>query len=67
MKNYPTQKILIFLFTIAFVLSCNKPELTDSLKPITKINSPSLLKISFDAEVLKFQEIEDASKASVHV
>ncbi|MFN6090431.1 MAG: hypothetical protein ACK47E_16935 [Cyclobacteriaceae bacterium] len=62
MRNHLSPPFLAFLL-IAFFCSCSKLE-TSNAPTATKVNVPGLLKISFDAEVLKFQEVQDPSKSS---
>ena len=64
MKKLLPPRVLVFLLIAFFLCYCSKPELSDTLI-VSKVNIPGLLKIQFDAEVLKFQEVQDASKISV--
>jgi hypothetical protein len=57
-------RVLVFLLIAFFLCYCSKPEISDSPVPATKVNVPGILKIQFDAEVLKFQQVEDPAKAT---
>ncbi len=64
MKKLPSTRVLAFLLVAFMVSFCSKTELGDSPTTANKVNLPGLAHVSFDAEVLNFQEVQDPSKAS---
>lgn len=64
MKKLPTTRVLAFLLVAFMVSFCSKTELGDSPTTSQQTNIPGMLRISFDAESLKFQEISDGTEAT---
>lgn len=55
------------MLIVFFVASCGKPEAedtTDAVSASVKANTPGLIKIQFDAEVISFQEVQDTKAAT---
>lgn len=55
---------MLFILTAFSLCFCSDPDVSEKPGVLTKTNQPGLLKIQFDAEVLKFQEVEDPTKMS---